>query len=59
MNEPLNLVGAGLPAIAIWQAKSMLALSAAIASKPAPTGLHFSSFNELYQSIRLKKQLNK
>jgi hypothetical protein len=30
--------------------------SDAIAGKPAPTGL---SFNELYQSIRSKKQLNK
>jgi hypothetical protein len=43
MNEPLNPVGAGLPAIAIGQAKSMLALSAAIAGKPAPTGLRIFS----------------
>ncbi|WP_460157203.1 hypothetical protein [Pseudomonas sp. S2_H10] len=46
-------------AIAIWQAKLMLTLSAAIASKPAPTGLHILSFNELYQSIQSKNQLNK
>jgi hypothetical protein len=48
-----------LLAIAIWQAKSMLALSAAIASKPAPTGLHISSIDEFYQLICHKNQLNK